>query len=100
VFDPVETLTYVAAHTRRVRLGTSVIDALFHVPVVLARRLATLDHFSGGRLDVGIGQGWSVDEFDTANVPWRRRGAGFEEFLAALQATWAPDPVTFAGRFY
>jgi probable F420-dependent oxidoreductase len=100
VYAPLETLTYVAAHTTDIRLGTSVIDALFHVPVMLARRLVTLDHLSGGRLDVGIGQGWSIDEFHTANIPWRRRGAGFEEFLQALQAVWQPDPVKFDGRFY
>lgn len=100
VFDPIETLTYIAAHTRSISLGTSVIDALFHVPVVLARRLSTLDHFSDGRLMVGLGQGWSVDEFQTANVPWRRRGNGFAEFIDALQATWSEDPVSFEGRFY
>ncbi|MGH3644965.1 MAG: TIGR03619 family F420-dependent LLM class oxidoreductase [Mycobacterium sp.] len=100
VFAPLETLTFVAGHTSRVRLGTSVIDALFHVPAMLARQLVTLDHFSGGRLDVGIGQGWSIDEFHTANIPWRRRGAGFEEFLEALRAVWQPDPVKFDGRFY
>ncbi|WP_431876643.1 TIGR03619 family F420-dependent LLM class oxidoreductase [Amycolatopsis sacchari] len=100
VFDPIETLTYVAAHTRTIRLGTSVIDALFHVPVVLARRLSTLDHFSGGRLLAGLGQGWSADEFDTANVPMRRRGNGFADFIEALRATWGPDPVSYQGRFY
>ncbi|MCW2653511.1 MAG: hypothetical protein QOE41_3025 [Mycobacterium sp.] len=100
VFAPVETLTYVAAHTRTIQLGTSIIDALFHVPVLLGRRLATLDHFSAGRLVVGLGQGWSVDEFATANVPMRRRGSGFEEFIDALRATWGPDPVSYQGRFY
>jgi probable F420-dependent oxidoreductase len=100
VFDPIETLTHVAAHTRTIRLGTSVIDALFHVPVVLARRLSTLDHFSGGRLVVGLGQGWSADEFETANVPMRRRGSGFAEYIEALQAAWGPDLVSYQGRFY
>ncbi|ONI74113.1 hypothetical protein BWI15_12150 [Kribbella sp. ALI-6-A] len=100
VFDPIETLTYVAAHTTTISLGTSVIDALFHVPVVLAKRLATLDHFSGGRLLAGLGQGWSADEFETANVSMRRRGNGFAEFIEALQAAWGPDPVSFEGRFY
>lgn len=100
VFDPIETLTHVGAHTQTIRLGTSVIDALFHVPVVLARRLSSLDHLSGGRLIVGLGQGWSADEFETANVPWRRRGNGFAEFIEALRATWGRDPVNFEGRFY
>ena len=100
VFDPIETLTYVAAHTRTISLGTSVMNALFHTPVVLARRLSTLDHFSGGRVIVGLGQGWSPEEFETANVSMRRRGNGFGEYIEALWAAWGPDPVSFEGRFY
>ncbi|HXA31014.1 MAG TPA: TIGR03619 family F420-dependent LLM class oxidoreductase [Acidimicrobiales bacterium] len=100
VFDPIDTLINVAAHTRTIRLGTSVIDALFHVPVILARRLTTLDHFSGGRLIAGLGQGWSADEFEAANVSMRRRGNGFAEFIEALRAAWGDDPVSFQGRFY
>lgn len=99
-YDPIETLTYVAARTMRIRLGTSIIVAPFHVPVMLAKRLATLDQFSGGRVVAGLGQGWSEEEFATANVPLKRRGAGFEEFVAALRAAWGPDPVSFTGRFY
>jgi probable F420-dependent oxidoreductase len=100
VYDPVETLSYVAARTRRITLGTSVLDALFQSPVILARRLATLDRFSDGRLVVGIGQGWMAQEFDAAGVSMRRRGAGFEEHILAMRAVWGPDPVRFEGRFY
>src|SRR5437667_4503039 len=76
VYEPLETLSYVAALTDRIKLGTSVIDALLHPPVVLARRYASLDRFSGGRVIAGLGQGWMPQEFETANVPLRRRGAG------------------------
>lgn len=100
VYDPLETLSYVAAKTRRIRLATSVIDALFHSPVILARRLATLDRFSGGRLVVGLGQGWMPQEFTAAGVPPTRRGAGFQEHIEAMRAVWGPDPVCFEGRFY
>jgi|tagenome__1003787_1003787.scaffolds.fasta_scaffold20923061_1 probable F420-dependent oxidoreductase len=100
VYDPIETLTYVAARTSRISLGTSVLDALFQSPVILARRLATLDRFSGGRLIAGIGQGWMEQEFEAAGVSMRRRGAGFEEHLLAMRAVWGPDPVRFAGRYY
>src|SRR4051794_10965226 len=100
VYDPIETLTFVAAKTRRVKLGTSVIDTLFHVPVVLGKRLATLDQFSGGRVIAGVGQGWSEDEFITSNVPMKRRGAGFEEFIQAMRAVWGPNPAKFEGRYY
>jgi probable F420-dependent oxidoreductase len=100
VYDPLETLSYVAARTSRITLGTSVLDALFQSPVILARRLATLDRLSDGRLVVGIGQGWMAQEFEAAGVSMRRRGAGFEEHLSAMRAVWGPDPVCFEGRFY
>ncbi|WP_433473213.1 TIGR03619 family F420-dependent LLM class oxidoreductase [Spirillospora sp. CA-142024] len=100
VYDPLETLTYVAARTSRIRLGTSVLDALFQNPVVLARRIATLDRLSGGRLLAGLGQGWMSQEFEAAGVPLSRRGAGFGEHIQAMRAVWGPDPVRFEGRFY
>jgi probable F420-dependent oxidoreductase len=100
VYDPIESLAYVAARTSRITLGTSVLDALFQAPVILARRLATLDRFSGGRLIVGIGQGWMEQEFEAAGVSMKRRGAGFEEHLLAMRAVWGADPVSFEGRFY
>lgn len=99
-YDPIETLTYIAARTERIRLGTSVMIAPFHVPILLAKRFATLDQFSGGRAVAGLGQGWAEEEFLTANVPQGRRGARFGEFVAAMRAAWEPDPVSFSGRFY
>src|SRR6478735_4391901 len=100
VYDPIETLAYVAARTSRITLGTSVIDALFHSPVILARRLATLDRLCDGRLIAGIGQGWMKQEFQAVGVSMNRRGAGFEEHILAMRAVWGPDPVRFVGRFY
>lgn len=100
VYDPMETLAYVAAKTERVKIGTSIMDALFHVPAALARRFATLDQLSGGRVIAGLGQGYAPEEFAAANVPLSRRGAGFEEFIMAMQAAWGSDPVSFSGRFY
>ena len=100
VYDPIETLAYVAARTSRITLGTSVLDALFQSPIILARRLATLDRFSDGRLVAGVGQGWMDQEFQAAGVSMKRRGAGFEEHILAMRAVWGPDPVSFEGRFY
>jgi len=93
-------LTFVAARTRKVKLGTSVMSALFQNPVTLARRFATLDRLSDGRAIAGIGQGDFRDEFEAANVPIKRRGRGFEEFVKAMRAVWGPDPVSFTGDFY
>ena len=100
VYDPIEMLTFAAARTKKVKLGTSVMSALFQNPVTLARRFATLDQLSGGRAIAGIGQGDFRDEFDAANIPLRRRGRGFEEFARAVRAVWGPDPVSFSGDFY
>jgi len=100
VYDPIEMLTFVAARTRKVKLGTSVMSALFQNPVTLARRFATLDRLSGGRAIAGIGQGDFRDEFQAANIPLKRRGRGFEEFARAMRAVWSPDPVSFTGDFY
>lgn len=100
VFEPLQTLGQVAAVTSRITLATSVIDVLLHPPAVLARRFATLDQFSGGRVIAGLGQGWVPQEFATANVPMKRRGAGLDEAVAAIRACWGPDPVAYDGRFY
>jgi probable F420-dependent oxidoreductase len=99
-FDAIEALTWVAAITRRVRLVTGVVNPLFQPPVVLARRLATLDVLSGGRVAAGVGSGWLPEEFAAVGVPIARRGAGFEEHLAAMRACWGPDPVEHAGPHY
>ena len=98
VYDPIEMLTW--AQTKNIKLGSSVLSGLFRNPVTLARRFATLDRLSGGRAIAGIGQGDFRDEFLAANVPLKRRGRGFEEFVLALRAVWGPDPVSFSGMFY
>jgi probable F420-dependent oxidoreductase len=108
-WDPLEVLTWAAAHTRRIRLTTGIVNAIFQSPVVLARRLATLDQLSRGRLDAGLGQGGGgtaqtayliPEEFAAAGIPVDRRGSGFVEHVAAMRACWGPDPVEFHGRHY
>jgi probable F420-dependent oxidoreductase len=98
--DPVEALTFVAAHTRRIGLGTSVLNMPFYQPVVLARRLATLDILSGGRLRVGLGQAWMEDEFEAVGANRRERAARADEFVRVLKAMWGPDPVEFQGQHF
>lgn len=99
-YEPLETLSYVAARTERIKLGTSIVTAPFHVPVLLARRFATLDQLSGGRVLAGLGQGWMPQEFAAANVSMRDRGKKTEEFITAMRAAWGPDPVNYQGSFY
>jgi probable F420-dependent oxidoreductase len=100
VFDPVEILTFVAARTERVRLGTSVLNLPWYNPVLLARRLTTLDVLSGGRLQLGFGIGWLPDEYEAAGVPWSARGKRADETLDALKAWWTTDPVQVEGTFF
>ncbi|GAA1936527.1 TIGR03619 family F420-dependent LLM class oxidoreductase [Kitasatospora viridis] len=87
--DPLTILTVAATATSRVRLGSSALNALFQPPVLLARTLTTLDRVSDGRLDVGLGLGWSRDEFQAVGVPWAGRGARLEETLDVLERVWA-----------
>jgi probable F420-dependent oxidoreductase len=100
VADPVVSLAFVAAATSRIRLGTSVLVMPYYTPVMLAKQLATLDRVSGGRLDVGLGVGWSRDEYDAVGVPYDKRGQRADEFLRCLKAIWTEDPVEFHGEFY
>ena len=100
VLDPLETLTFVAAHTTRIGLGTSILNLPWYNPALLARRLTTLDVLSGGRLRVGLGVGWSPDEYAAAGVPWQGRGKRADEALQVLKAIWTTDPVEFHGEYY
>ncbi|MGD9702181.1 MAG: TIGR03619 family F420-dependent LLM class oxidoreductase [Acidimicrobiia bacterium] len=95
--DPIGVLTLAAAVTDRIRLGTSVLVAPLYPPVLLARTLATLDRISGGRLDVGLGLGWSVDEYDAVAVPMRERAARLDETLDVLEGAWRGEPVECHG---
>ena len=78
LLNPVVALTYVAAHTRTVRLGTGVLLLPQHQPLILAKQLATLDVLSNGRLMVGVGVGWSEEEYQALGVPYHERGARAE----------------------
>lgn len=98
--DPVETLTFAAALTRKIALGTSVLNLPWYNPVLLARRLASLDVLSSGRLRVGLGIGWSPDEYVAAGSVWNERGKRTDESIQALKAIWTTDPVEFQGNYY
>jgi probable F420-dependent oxidoreductase len=99
VLDVPTTLAWVAAVTRHVRLGASVMVLPYHEPIALAKALATIDVLSGGRLMVGVASGWLREEFDLLGVPFRERGARTDEYLAALRALWTEERVTYRGRF-
>ncbi len=100
VLDPIGTLTFVAGCTRRIALGTSVLVLPFYNPVLLARQLTSLDVLSEGRLRVGFGLGWSVDEYEAAGVPMKSRGKRADEFIQVLKKIWTEDPVEFNGEYF
>jgi probable F420-dependent oxidoreductase len=99
-WDPLTTLAFVAGQTTRIGLGTSVLDIPYYNPVMLARAVASLDVLSGGRARLGLGLGWSKDEFDAVGASLGERGARADEFLKVLIAAWTTDPVEFAGKHY
>jgi probable F420-dependent oxidoreductase len=100
VLDPVEILTFAAAHTSRIALATGVLNLPWYNPVLLARRLTTLDVLSGGRLRVGFGIGWSPDEYEAAGATWQDRGKRADEAIEILKKVWTTDPVEFHGKHY
>jgi len=100
VLDPLDTLTFAAAHTKTIALGTSVLDIPYYNPVMLARRVTALDVLSNGRARLGLGLGWSKDEMDAVGADMKKRGALADEFLQVLKAIWTTNPVEFHGKFY
>jgi probable F420-dependent oxidoreductase len=98
-YDPVLSLTWAAAVTRRVRLGTSVLVLPMRHPLPLAKELATLQNFSEGRLILGAGVGWLAAEFAALGVPFHERGRRLDEGIALMRAVWSEDPVTFHGKY-
>lgn len=97
--DPLIWLAYVAAAAPTLRLGTCILILPQRNPLVLAKELATLDHLSGGRVELGIGVGWMKEEFDALDVPWERRGMRNDEYVAAMRTVWSGSHVEFHGEF-
>src|SRR5271167_1046175 len=98
-WDPVLTLTWAAACTSRVGLGTSVLVLPMRHPLPLAKELATLQNLSGGRLILGVGVGWLEPEFAALGVPFRERGRRMDEGIAMMRAVWTQDPVSFDAKW-
>ena len=97
--DPLAWLTYAAAVTKTIKLATGILILPQRNPLVLAKELATIDRLSGGRFILGIGIGWLKEEFEALGIPWERRTARTEEYVAALRCAWEEKESTFAGEF-
>ena len=100
VLAPLELLTAAAIWTETVTLGTSILVAGNHWPAPLAQQLSTLDHLSNGRLVVGLGVGWSAEEHVASGTDITTRGARMDDFVDALLACWADDPIEHHGPFF
>jgi len=98
--DSMNLLSYIAANTSKILLGTGIAVSAYHLPVQFAKEVATVDILSQGRFVCGIGLGWSKDEYQTSNVPFERKGARQDEFIQAIKKVWTDDTVEFKGEFY
>ena len=97
--DPLIGLSFAAATTSSIGIATGVLLLPEHNPVVVAKQAATLDSLSAGRLTLGVGIGWSREEFDALGVPFERRGARTKEYVAAMRTLWRNDVALFEGEF-
>ncbi|MBI2215756.1 MAG: TIGR03619 family F420-dependent LLM class oxidoreductase [Candidatus Rokubacteria bacterium] len=101
VLEPMTTMAAVAARTRRLKFGPSVLVAPFRSPVLMARELAMLDYLSNGRALPAVGIGVELErEFRAAGVPFRERGRRTDETIEILRRCWTEDEVTYAGEFW
>ena len=99
-WDPLSTLAFLAAHTRRIRLATSVIVLGYHHPLEIAKRYGTLDRLSAGRLVLGVGVGSLAEEFALLGAEFDDRGERADDALAALRASLSTTRPSYDGRFY
>lgn len=99
VCEPIVTLAFLAGRTSRIRLGISAVVAPFYSPPVLAKQLIALDRVSGGRLDAGVAQGWSPEEFAAAGVPFERRLGRTLDYVNVLREMWENEVASYEGEF-
>jgi probable F420-dependent oxidoreductase len=97
--DPFVTLTYAAAATTTIRLATGVLLLAEHSPLLVAKQAASLDVLSGGRLDLGVGIGWSSEEFEALGIPFRGRARRTREYVDVLRTVWSSSSASFAGEY-
>lgn len=100
ILDPFALLAFVAGITTNVRLGTGIAILPLHDPLITARTLVTMDMVSGGRVDLGVGVGWNVDEFEFVGREFHKRGEILDEFLEVLDVLWSdPRPEHHGAHF-
>ena len=99
ILDPWVALATAATVTSTIRLGTAVALPMEHDPITLAKTLATLDHLSGGRVTLGVGFGWNVEELEDHGVPGNKRRTVLREYLELMQQLWGNEVASYDGQF-
>ena len=99
ILDPFAALTFIAAQTKTIRVGTGICLVPERNPLTTAKEVATLDKLSGGRFDFGVGVGWLEEEFTALGVPWARRAARTREYLQVMKKLWTEEETSFEGEF-
>jgi probable F420-dependent oxidoreductase len=97
--DPLVWLSFVAAATSTLRLGTGILIVPQRNPLVLAKEVATLDKLCGGRFELGVGVGWLEEEFDALGVPFSDRGRRLDDHIAAMRTLWSDEDASYDGEF-
>jgi probable F420-dependent oxidoreductase len=98
--EPMATLSFLAAETSHIRLGTGILLAALRHPLLVAKSASTLDVLSQGRLILGVGIGWMAEEFEAVGVPFRQRVGRLRESVEILRGIWASGRLAYAGRYY
>jgi probable F420-dependent oxidoreductase len=98
--DPFISLTWMAAHTSRIKLATGIVILPQRHPLYVAKEAATLDVLSRGRFILGVGSGWLKEEFDALGIDFHHRGARTDEAIAAMRALWSETPASFHGKHF
>jgi probable F420-dependent oxidoreductase len=97
--DPIDLLAWLAAQSSTLLLGTGVVIAPLHNPAQLAKRAATVDVLSSGRMLLGVGIGWQREEYSALGVPFADRGARLEDYVEAMRSLWREEPSSYQGRY-
>jgi len=100
VMEPLTALTFLAAHTERIRLGTGICLVPQRNPIYTAKQVADVDYLSRGRVDFGIGIGWLREEFAALGVPWERRADRTRECVAVMKTLWCDEVSKYQGAFF
>jgi len=100
MIEPFTALTYLAAVTDRIRLGTAICLVPQRNPVYTAKAVTDLDSLSGGRVEFGVGVGWLREEFEALGMPFDRRGKRTDEYLAAMRSLWSDEVSEYHGELY